>query len=267
MTHQLNIAYFYPELLNLYGDHGNVMVLVQRCRWRGVDAKVTEYSINSSLPGVSSSEYPDLVFMGGGPDSAQTQVALDLKVKTAWFKAYAISGGVGLYICGAYQLLGRYYQDALGNRLEGVGVFDLYTRHFGKNKPRCIGNLIAETDLIPPPGSVQDPNPPFFTRSGLARLIGFENHGGRTYLGPECQSLGRVTQGGGNNGEDGGEGAVYKNSFGTYLHGPLLPKNPHLADHLIWRALTQKYPAQNIFLQALDDHLEWQAHESALSLK
>lgn len=255
MTYQLNIGYFYPELLNLYGDRGNILVLAERCRWHGINVEVTNYSTNTSFPQVSSLQYPDLVFIGGGPDSSQSAVAEDLQKRANWFKVYGESGGVGLYICGAYQLMGHYYQDSNGLRLPGVGLFDLYTRHFGKDKPRCIGNVQIDSDLG------------FIPSSTLKTLVGFENHGGRTYLGNNVKPFGKIINGFGNNGEDGTEGAVYLNSFGTYLHGPLLPKNPHFADLLIWRALKRKYPSEHLFLSALDDSLEWQAHNVALRLK
>lgn len=263
MTYQLNIGYFYPELLNLYGDRGNMMVLAQRCRWRGIGVQVTEYSLGNAFPDVSSSEYPDILFMGGGPDSSQVLVAEDLQKRKEWFLNYAHRGGVGLFICGAYQLLGHYYQDAEGKRLAGVGLFDLYTRHFGKDKPRCIGNVVVKIPPIPQPVR---PWRTGFSSAGLDTLVGFENHGGRTYLGKGTRPLGRVIKGYGNNGEDKSEGAVLQNCFGTYLHGPLLPKNPHFADLLILKTLRRKY-LESVLLPPLDDTLEWQAHEAALRLR
>ncbi|MEK7611458.1 MAG: hypothetical protein AAB486_03765 [Patescibacteria group bacterium] len=254
-NYELNIGYFYPELLNLYGDRGNIQVLTRRCYWRGINARVQEYSPAAALPQESGSKYPDIIFMGGGPDSSQSVVAKDLQQRAGWLKEYGRAGGVGLYICGAYQLMGHYYQDSNGLRLPGVGLFDLYTRHFGQDKPRCIGNIRLESNLE------------YIPSTTTKVLVGFENHGGRTYLGPSAQPLGKVSSGFGNNGEDKTEGVIFLNSFGTYLHGPLLPKNPHFADLLIWRALKRKYPGEYLFLTALDDTLEWQAHAAALKLR
>jgi CobQ-like glutamine amidotransferase family enzyme len=262
MQYELNIGYFYPELLNLYGDRGNIITLVQRSRWRGIGVRVTEYSLKDTFPSAAESQYPNIVFMGGGPDSAQLLVAEDLARRQEWFLEYARRGGVGLFICGAYQLMGHYYQDADGQKLAGVGLFDLYTRHFGPDKPRCIGNVVvalspslksAVASLAPSPYSL------------TPRLVGFENHGGRTYLGQEVTPLGQVERGYGNNGEDGSEGAVFHHCFGTYLHGPLLPKNPHLTDLLLLKALRKKY-LEAVLLSPLDDTLEWQAHAAAQRL-
>lgn len=248
--YELKIGYFYPELLNLYGDHGNILVLNKRCRWRGVSVVVSEYTIGSRLPEKGSNSYPDIVFMGGGPDRSQLAIVEDLSKNKEWFLNYALSGGVGLFICGAYQLLGNFYEDADGNKLLGVGLFDIETRHFGKEKPRSIGNILVETE-----------NKLTFSRN---TLVGFENHGGRTYLGKNGKPLGKVLKGFGNNGDDKTEGARFNNCFGTYLHGPLLPKNPHFADMLIYKALENKYFAGVVFSN-LNDSLEWRAHENQVN--
>jgi CobQ-like glutamine amidotransferase family enzyme len=149
-----------------------------------------------------------------------------------------------LAVCGGYQLLARYYQPAEGRRLDGVGIFDAWTVHKGKAIARCVGNVAL--------------------RWNDSTLVGFENHGGRTYLDPGAQPLGRVLAGHGNNDEDGFEGCVYRNTYGTYLHGSLLPKNPHLADHLLQLALDRRYGAGAAPLAPLDDGLEWQAHDVML---
>ncbi len=257
MTYTLNLGYFYPELLNLYGDQGNIFCLKKRCEWRDISVTVNDYPLGAALPDRSAKSYPDLIFMGGGPDKSQLAVAANLSRIGHWLSDFVDLGGVGLFICGAYQLLGQYYQDADGGRLDGLGLFDLYTRHFGKDKKRCIGNVVVETDFL------RDPT---LNIRGKNTLVGFENHGGRTYLGPTAKPLGLVRHGFGNNGTDKTEGVIYKNAFGTYLHGPLLPKNPHFADHLISLALKRKY-GEDIPLKPLDDKLEWQAHAAAEKLR
>jgi CobQ-like glutamine amidotransferase family enzyme len=248
--YEIKIGYFYPELLNLYGDHGNVLVLNKRCRWRGISVVLSEYTINSPLPEIGSNDYPDIVFMGGGPDRSQLAIVEDLSKNKEWFLKYAQNGGVGLFICGAYQLLGNYYQDADGNKLLGIGLFDVETRHFGKDRPRCIGNILVAIE----------------EKLALSRntLVGFENHGGRTYLGKNATALGKVVKGFGNNGEDKTEGARFNNCFGTYLHGPLLPKNPHFADLLIYKALKHRYLSGVVFSN-LNDNLEWAAHDQQVN--
>ena len=228
---KLTIGHLYPDLMNLYGDRGNVICLVRRCQWRGIDVAIKEVS-------------PDILFMGGGQDRQQKLVAEDFKKgRGEEIKEFVENGGVGLFICGGYQLMGKFYRPAEGPDLEGLGVFDVETYHFGKEKPRCIGNVAVSWQ-----GKT---------------LVGFENHGGRTYLSKNVKPLGKVLYGHGNNSEDGTEGAVYKNAFGTYLHGALLPKNPRFADHLIELALKNKY-GPDVKLDSLDDTLEWQAHRAVL---
>lgn len=237
---KLTIGHLYPDLMNLYGDRGNVICLVRRCQWRSIDVEVEEIVPTShfSLP------TSNLLFMGGGQDRQQKMVAEDFKKgRGEDIKEFIERGGVGLFICGAYQLLGKFYRPADGTDLEGLGIFDIETYHFGKGKNRCIGNVVVAWQ-------------------GKS-LVGFENHGGRTYLGDKVKPLGKVLYGHGNNSEDGTEGAVHKNAFGTYLHGALLPKNPHFADHLIELALKNKY-GPDVKLAPLDDTLEWQAHNAVL---
>ena len=228
---KLTIGYLYPDLMNLYGDRGNITCLVRRCQWRGIDVEVKE-------------NFPDILFMGGGQDRQQKLVAKDLKKgRGEEIKEFIEKGGVGLFICGAYQLMGKFYRPAEGLDLKGLGIFDIETYHFGKERPRCIGNVAVEWQ-----GKT---------------LVGFENHGGRTYLSKNVKPLGKVLYGHGNNSEDESEGATYKNAFGTYLHGALLPKNPHFADYLIELALKNKYGPE-VKLPPLDDTLEWQAHRAVL---
>ena len=188
----------------------------------------------------------DLVFIGGAQDREQRRVASDLLQTKAQALQQAVEQGVVLLaVCGGYQLLGRYYRPAAGEELAGVGIFDAWTVHPGPTARRFIGNVVV--------------------RWQGGTLVGFENHGGRTYLGPSARSLAKVIAGFGNNGRDGSEGAVQgENAFGTYLHGSLLPKNPRFADHLIAQALRRRYG--EVELAPLDDVLEERAHADAVSL-
>jgi len=239
---KLTIGHLYPDLMNLYGDLGNIICLVRRCQWRGIDVEVKKIFPSSDIQSPTSNF--QLLFLGGGQDRQQKIVAEDFKKgRGEEIKEFIENGGVGLFICGGYQLMGKFYRPAEGPYLEGLGIFDIETYHFGKEKPRCIGNTVIEWQ-----GKI---------------LVGFENHGGRTYLGRGVRPLGKVLHGHGNNSEDGTEGAVYKNAFGTYLHGALLPKNPHFADYLIERALRNKYGLE-VKLSPLDDTLEWQAYHAVL---
>lgn len=250
---KLNIGYFYADELNLYGDTGNVEILQYRAKVRGYDAEIYKVGIGDAaiLPEIN------LLFMGGGPDSGQKNMYEDLiNVKAGFLKNYVEGGGAGLFICGSYQLLGHYYKSADGSVLKGLGLLDFYTESFGNHKPRCIGNVYCEINPLLRHDIVFNEN----NKIGSS-LVGFENHGGRTYLGPEMSSLATVVNGYGNNGEDRTEGIVYKNIIGSYLHGPLLSKNPHIADYLIAKALKLDV------LQELDDTVILQAHTASKKLK
>jgi len=243
----LRVAHLYPRLMNIYGDRGNVMCLRRRCEARGIAFELTELSTGDRFDPAAH----DLVFAGGAQDREQRGVADDLLRTKAAALREAVDGGVALLaVCGAYQLFGRYYRDATGAELPGAGVFDLYTEHPGAVAKRCIGNIICEWTA--PSGAVET-------------IVGFENHGGRTRLGPGARPLARVRHGFGNNGEDRAEGAVYRNAIGTYVHGSLLPKNPALADHIIATALARRHG--NVALAPIDDRAERRAHEAALRLR
>lgn len=237
MKQSLTIGWLYPELMNIYGDRGNVIVLQKRCEWRGINAQVLQLNVGFDERAL---EKCDIILMGGAQDKQQEAVAKDLFEKQSILKAKIERNTPGLYICGAYQMLGNYYQEANGHKIPGLKIFDLYTENPGEKAKRLIGNVITECKLID------------------QKLIGFENHGGRTYLGKHLTAFGKVVKGFGNNAKDGGEGGVYKNSIGTYLHGPLLPKNPLLADYLIGKALKNKY-GKDIKLAKLDDIFAEQA--------
>jgi lipid II isoglutaminyl synthase (glutamine-hydrolysing) len=240
MNYSIKIGWLYPELMSTYGDRGNIFVLMKRSQWRGIKIKVVPVDFKTTEKEIESC---DLIFGGGAQDRQQGILVVDLRViKGPVLKKLFDRGIPGLFVCGAPQLLGHYYMTGDGKRLEGLGIFDMVSKHFGKSKPRCIGNTIGKL----PDGKT---------------IVGFENHGGRTYLGKGVKPFAKVIKGCGNNGEDGTEGAVYKNCIATYSHGPLLPKNPHVADWLIAKTLEVKYK-RDISLEPLDDSLEWQAHEA-----
>lgn len=242
MNYSLNIGWLYPELMSTYGDRGNVFVLTRRCEWRGI--KVTVFPIDFKTT-ENEIESCGMIFGGGAQDRQQGILVDDLRQKKGPVLKKMFDHGIpGLFVCGAPQLLGHYYMTGYGKKLKGLGIFDMVSKHFGKNKPRCIGNTIGKL----PDGKT---------------IVGFENHGGRTYLGKGVKPFATVIKGCGNNGEDGTEGAVYKNCIATYSHGPFLPKNPHIADWLIAKTLEIKYK-KKILLKPLDDFLEWQAHEAVL---
>lgn len=237
MRAAIRILSLYPEILNIYGDRGNLIALVQRARWHGLEPDVTEASIGDP---VDVRAY-DLVAIGGGQDREQKLIAADFRDEKGPSLAEAVQEGVAvLAVCGAYQLMGKYYRTAQGEDIPGLGIFDAWTE---AGPRRMIGDVVVETDLV----------------AGTRTLVGFENHSGRTFLGPTVRPLGRVLRGHGNNGGDGHEGIVHRSAIGTYLHGSLLPKNPHLADWLLQRALDHRYGG-SVRLGRLDDQIEERAH-------
>ena len=200
---KITIGHLYPDLLNLYGDRGNIQCLMKRCLWRGIEAETIAYELDDRI----DFSKLDIVLLGGGSDREQMLVCEKLKEIQKDFKAYVEDNGVVIAICGGYQLLGNYYKTDQG-MIEGLKLVDMSTE---QGKGRLIGNIVMQSDLFDMP------------------IVGFENHGGRTTIGNN-RSLGKVLSGYGNDGQSGEEGVVYKNVIGTYLHGPLLPKNPQLAD-------------------------------------
>lgn len=261
MNYQLTIGWLYPDLMSTYGDRGNVIVLTKRCEWRDIAVEVI--NITPQTPPTSLKTI-DLIFGGGAQDREQEIVMRDLKDKKGEVIKQLIENGTpALFVCGAPQLMGKYYEPAEGKRIEGLAIFDTYTKHPGPKSSRLIGNTVAEVlweNLSPSRHSGKHSTS---RRSFRAEslIVGFENHGGRTYLGPSAKPFAKVIKGYGNNGEDGTEGVVYKNAIGCYFHGPLLPKNPHVADFLIKRALEVRYK-EKIILKPLEDLLEWKAHEA-----
>lgn len=235
MSMELKICHLYPDVLNLYGDRGNVICMQKRLSWRGIDVSVDNVSVGERLRAL---EY-DLFFIGGGQDFEQEVLLQDLSGdKTAEIKAAIQDGKTFLAICGGYQMLGSYYRTWDGEQCDFIGALDLYT--IGQ-KERMIGNYMFTCDDLP---GVQ--------------VVGFENHSGRTYLGSGVRPMGQVLYGSGNNGADGTEGARYENVFATYSHGCLLPKNPNLCDLLLQTALEHKYGRAE--LAPLPDQLELAAH-------
>jgi CobQ-like glutamine amidotransferase family enzyme len=239
---ELRALWLYPDHMNIYADRGNIAVLERRCAWRGI-----RFSLATAGPGEDFDPGAhELLYVGGGQDRDQALVANDLVETKGQAVDAALERRVAmLAVCGGYQLLGHSYELPGGDSLPGLGVVDLRTiREPGR---RLIGNVVIEAELD----------------GALRRLAGFENHGGRTYLGAGERALGRVVSGFGNNDKDGQEGALRDRLIGTYLHGPLLPKNAWLADTLIEWALEARY-GERPALGALDDRLEERAHDCAV---
>lgn len=234
---KISIAHLYPKLLNLYGDMGNIITLTKRCQWRGIEVEFEQINIGDAI------KNHDLYFIGGGQDKQQEEVADELYSQKSELLSQRDDGAVFLGICGGYQLFGHYYQPHDKDKLNGISLMDAYTV---AGKKRFIGNVTVKTDFL-------EPN----------TLVGFENHSGLTYLQGDTKPLGIVSVGNGNNSKDGFEGGRYKNVFGTYLHGSLLPKNPHFADYLISLALEKRY-GEKITLSELDDKLELETHNSLI---
>lgn len=242
MRYHLKIAWLYPDLMSTYGDRGNIIALTKRCEWRRIDAEVVPVTLESRI---SNLESCDLIFMGGAQDRQQKLAGGDfINHKGPIIKQMIEAGTPALFVCAAYQFTGHYYRPYQGADIPGAGIFDLTTVHPGDQAKRLIGNVVAK--LINP------------KELGGKTIVGFENHGGKTHLGPKMKPLAKIICGFGNNGSDGYEGAVYKNAIGSYFHGPLLPKNPLIADWLISKALEKKYQTE-IILKSLDDYLEQKA--------
>ena len=235
---ELNICHLYPDVLNLYGDGGNIICLKKRLEWRGIDVAITKLPIGSR----SSLAWFDLFFIGGGQDFEQEVLLSDLhKGKAASLRAAVEDGKTFLSICGGFQMMGQYYQTHDGKKCDFIGAADYYT--VGTDV-RMTGDYKFKCDAA----------------SGGSTVVGFENHSGKTYLGSGIEPLGHILAGHGNNGEDGTEGVRFNNLFGTYSHGPLLPKNPELCDVILHAALERKYG--KVELSPLDDSAELAAHDA-----
>lgn len=231
---EINICHLYPDLLNVYGDLGNILILKYRCEKRGIQVNIHNISLGDPF---DASKY-DVAFFGGGQDYEQSIVSEDLnQTKKSGLIEFIENQKVFLCICGGYQLLGKYYTTPDGEKLDGLGILDIYTEG---GSVRFIGNTVI------------------YNEEFNETYVGFENHSGRTYIG-NLKPLGKVIVGYGNNGEDGYEGCIYKNCYCTYFHGSLLSKNPEFADRLISAALFNKYGEVN--LEPLDDTVEIKAKE------
>ncbi|MFV0441500.1 MAG: type 1 glutamine amidotransferase [Lachnospirales bacterium] len=237
-NYELNLCHLYPDLLNVYGDYGNILILKYRCEQRGIKTNLVNVGINDNF----DYKNMDITLIGGGQDFEENIVSSDLFQKKKDIKNYVEDMGVLIGICGGYQLLGDYYVTSTGDKVVGLKLIPVYTE---KGDKRIINDIIIE-DLV--------------TKE---KYVGFENHGGRTFLKEGCKPLGKVLYGTGNNGEDGYEGCVYKNTLGTYLHGSLLAKNEKLCDNLIKRAVKRKYKV-DIELEELDSNLEKMARKVIL---
>ncbi len=233
--YNLNICVLYPELLNIYGDRGNIISLVKRSQWRGISVTVKNVSLGESF----DPDQFDIVFLGGGQEHEQMIIKDDIIKKENDINQYIENNKVFLCICGGYQLLGKYYVTSDGKKIELLGALDLWTIC---SNERMIGNIVFECDFLK-------------SETFDGKVVGFENHSGQTFHGQGVTPLGRVIKGYGNNGEDGFEGALYKNVFCSYSHGSLLPKNPELADYILSTALKEKY-ADFSGLSSLNNQLE-----------
>ena len=229
---KITIGHLYPDLLNLYGDRGNIACMMKRCQWRGIEAEMIEFNTGDEIDFCGL----DIVLLGGGSDREQAIVCQNLLKIQKQFQEYVEDNGVVIAVCGGYQLLGRYYKTDDG-MIEGLNLVDIYTE---QEEGRLIDNIVLQSELADMP------------------IVGFENHGGRTYIN-DNKPFGKVLYGSGNDGKSGNEGVVYKNVIGTYLHGPLLPKNPQICDYLIQRALERKYGPMTLL--PLDDSQEQEANE------
>ncbi|CAN5872827.1 glutamine amidotransferase [soil metagenome] len=238
---KLTIHHLYADMMNLYGDRGNVISLKKRCEWRGIGVEVVDVGLGERIAPTGC----DIFLFGGGQDREQSLLAEDLSgSKGADLRAIVDDGGVVLGVCGGYQLMGHYYETLDGEKLPGVGIFDLHTEPGADDEARLIGNVLVHIAL---------------DDDSSQEIVGFENHGGRTYL-DGVEPLGEVVAGHGNNGRDSYEGARRYNAYGTYLHGSLLPKNPWLADKLIRSAIEKDL--DGFELEPLDDAIEHAAFEA-----
>lgn len=239
---ELRIAHLYPDLLNIYGDFGNILALEKRAKWRDIRVEVVHVKSGTQI---NADDY-DLFFAGGGQDAQQILAANEFLKNANELSRAAYALKPMLAICGSYQLFGKYYTTGDGQKIRGISLLDVST---SAGKKRFIGNVTAICDFLP-----------------VRTIVGFENHSGVTYLGEKAKPLFKIKVGNGNNGVDRTEGARYKNVFGTYLHGPILPKNPHFCDYLLELALNTKYKCK-IPLLPLEDSLEYYAHESRICAK
>lgn len=239
-NYNLKLVHIYPKLLNIYGDIGNILTFKKRCEWYGIDLEVIEYNGGDCI------EIGDLYFIGGGQDSQQIEASKELLRHKNFLRDEVEKLKVFLGICAGYQLMGNYYETSNRETINGLEIFNAYTT---AGEKRSIGNVTAHCDFLEP-----------------KTLVGFENHRGQTHIMGKTTPLAMLEIGCGNNGVDKTEGARYKNAFGTYLHGSLLPKNPHFADYMLQCALNNRYES-DIRLSGLNDEIEFAAHNSVVNKK
>lgn len=249
---KLTLVHLFPKLMNIYGDRGNILTFTKRCEWRGIELTYVPVDTRADFEKISAG---DLFFFGGGQDRDQMRVWEEISPEkdtiTRLIRERVDAQAVFLLICGGYQLFGTYFLDATGHHIPGLGILDMTTVAPGSQvKERCIGNIVIETELSIVPKT----------------LVGFENHGGQTKLSKGLRPLGKVLKGYGDNVSDGVEGCTYQNVYGCYMHGALLPKNPHFADFLITQALRAKYADPKLSLKPLEDTLELDAHDSVIKM-
>lgn len=248
MKYELTIAWLYPDLMSTYGDRGNIIVLKKRCQWRGINVKIVPITLETNIKSLLSS---NLIFMGGAQDRQQKVASHDFIINKGPVVKKMIENNIPcLFVCAAYQQVGHFYRPFKGKDIIGASILDLYTLHPGDQAKRLIGNTTAK---IINPRELE----------GI-KIVGFENHGGRTYLGSKLTPFAKVLSGFGNDGKSGYEGAVYKNCLGSYFHGPILTKNPEIADWLIKKALAIKYQ-KNIELEPIDDSYSHLARQKMIS--
>lgn len=214
MSRSITLLHLYARDMNIYGDLGNVLTIKRRLEWHGYEVRLISYNPGDTLP-----KNVDIIIGGGGQDSGQDTITKDLLAIGPKLRALANSGVPMLMVCGLYQLFGKFFKTQDGHIIKGIELFDIQTY---AGPERLIGNIVIQSEEF-------------------GEIIGYENHSGQTFLGNDVPALGKVIRGAGNNNEDGAEGARYRNVIGTYLHGPILPKNPALADFLIEKAVTRKY--------------------------
>ena len=240
----IRVVWLYPELMNVYADRGNVIALRARCAAHGVDCEVERVELGTRLPAEA-----DLVLIGGGQDREQRRAAPDLQRHAPRLLGWAAERVAFLAVCGGFQLFGTGYRTARGEELPGVGLFDATTVAPPPGAERCVGDVLARSEL-----------------GDIGEVVGFENHGGRTYLGPGARPFARVRHGWGNNGADGTEGAVAGEAIGTYLHGSLLPRHPRLSDRLIAAALRHRYGPGEDLAALPEDGFAARAHRAAAAV-
>ena len=239
----IRVVSLYPDVMNVYADRGNLLAIRHRAAERGIALEEFDVSLLDPLPPAA-----DLVLIGGGQDREQQRIAAELTARGDTLRAWAEDDTAMLAVCGGFQLFGRWYRDRHGAVLPGVGLFDVTTVAPGPRAGRAVGDILIDSD-IPEVGAV----------------VGFENHAGRTYLGPSARPFGRVIHGRGNNGDDGSEGAIYRQAIGTYLHGSVLPKNPALLDELLASALAHRL-GEPVALDALPAPYADRAHDTAVEI-